>query len=266
MNNQTLFVDTLMYSNTADQNIYTLTIRQQPKKARQCSFKDKVDRRPIDPPPIVQLHETGSISFNDYRNSSNFFLHATLADAMNNNDIHYFNGLQTTTGSVAQTLYKLRDLDNIEGAFFVFADISIRIEGVFKLKFTLYKINDSNDVVKICQAFSSPFQVFSPKTFPGMSGSTELTRLFSEQGMRIRTRKILRKKNDSPTNRATMNPQRTNLQFILNTNHQDLSTSSAFSHDNSHVMSMEHILSSSNSSISISRKSDISNTATIQTS
>lgn len=62
-----------------------------------------------------------------------------------------------------QSLHKLKDTNNagkcvlwnmrksvgyefangtiiIEGAFFIFSDISIRIEGIFKLKFTLFEI------------------------------------------------------------------------------------------------------------------------------
>ncbi|EPB87582.1 hypothetical protein HMPREF1544_05564 [Mucor circinelloides 1006PhL] len=127
--------------NSNNPNIkYALTVQQQPQKARLCSFKDKVDRRPLDPPPIVQLHQSNNMNFNDYQNSANFFLHTTLANANDNSDIHYVNGVRTTAGSVVQSLHKLKDTNNTEGAFFVFADISIRIEGVFKLKFTLFQI------------------------------------------------------------------------------------------------------------------------------
>ncbi|KAL7319193.1 hypothetical protein PS15m_002360 [Mucor circinelloides] len=170
---------------------YALTVQQQPQKARLCSFKDKVDRRPLDPPPIVQLHQSNNMNFNDYQNSANFFLHTTLANANDNSDIHYVNGVRTTAGSVVQSLHKLKDTNNTEGAFFVFADISIRIEGVFKLKFTLFQIKGIQ-VERICSIFSDPFRVYSPKTFPGMSESTDLTRSFSDQGVRIRIRKEAR--------------------------------------------------------------------------
>ncbi|KAL9541144.1 hypothetical protein PS6_010441 [Mucor atramentarius] len=167
---------------------YALTVQQQPQKARLCSFKDKVDRRPLDPPPIVQLHQSNNMNFNDYQNSANFFLHTTLANANDNSDIHYVNGVRTTAGSVVQSLHKLKDTNNTEGAFFVFADISIRIEGVFKLKFTLFQIKGIQ-VERICSIFSDPFRVYSPKTFPE---STDLTRSFSDQGVRIRIRKEAR--------------------------------------------------------------------------
>ncbi|KAL9556058.1 hypothetical protein MBANPS3_002054 [Mucor bainieri] len=137
---------------------YALTVQQQPQKARLCSFKDKVDRRPLDPPPIVQLHQSNNMNF------------------------------KTTAGSVVQSLHKLKDTNNTEGAFFVFADISIRIEGVFKLKFTLFQIKGIL-VERVCSVFSDPFRVYSPKTFPE---STDLTRSFSDQGVRIRIRKEAR--------------------------------------------------------------------------
>ncbi|KAI9355465.1 velvet factor-domain-containing protein [Pilaira anomala] len=170
---------------------YSLVMRQQPQKARLCSFKDKVDRRPLDPPPIVQLYQNDTVQFNDYYNSANFFLHTTLVNSVDDSDLNYANGNRTTAGSVVQSLHKLKDTNNSEGAFFIFADISVRIEGIFKLKFTLFQINGM-DVERLCSVYSQPFQVYSPKTFPGMSESTDLTRSFSDQGVRIRIRKETR--------------------------------------------------------------------------
>ncbi|KAF9054017.1 velvet factor-domain-containing protein [Panaeolus papilionaceus] len=45
-------------ANTYDpspRRIYELIVRQEPKQARMCGVGGKADRRPIDPPPIVQL-------------------------------------------------------------------------------------------------------------------------------------------------------------------------------------------------------------------
>ncbi|KAI9314582.1 velvet factor-domain-containing protein [Dichotomocladium elegans] len=94
-------------------------------------------------------------------------------------------------GSVVQSLHKLKDVDDKDGGFFIFADISVRHEGHFKLKFTLFRIVE-NDVYRLCSVVSNAFQVYSPKTFPGMSESTFLTRCFSDQGVRIRIRKEIR--------------------------------------------------------------------------
>lgn len=86
------------------------------------------------------MESNGSIVCSDYHNSANFFLHATLVNAIDDIDLNSANGNRTTAGSVVQSLHKLKDTNNAEGAFFIFADISIRIEGLFKLKFTLFQI------------------------------------------------------------------------------------------------------------------------------
>ncbi|KAI7854123.1 velvet factor-domain-containing protein [Circinella umbellata] len=171
-----------------ERNRIQLVVRQQPVKARLCSFKEKVDRRPVDPPPIVQLIDRDNDP--SYLQNPYFFLYATLATTTGD-DLHFSNNTRTTAGSVVQSLHKLKDVDNRDGGFFIFADISVRHEGFFKLKFTLFKIEQSH-VFRICSIFSDPFQVYSPKTFPGMSESTFLTRCFSDQGVRIRIRKETR--------------------------------------------------------------------------
>lgn len=94
-----------------------------------------------------------------YLHDPYFFLYATLATT-DGEDLHFTNGTRTTAGSVVQSLHKLKDIDdkgNVippktkehtlylwssfqDGGFFIFADISVRHEGFFKLKFTLFKI------------------------------------------------------------------------------------------------------------------------------
>ncbi|OZJ06625.1 hypothetical protein BZG36_00377 [Bifiguratus adelaidae] len=165
------------YVNTrerADPDSYDLIIRQQPVHARLCSFKEKVDRRPIDPPEYLQ---------NPY-----FFMYACLANADTRQELNFVNGNRTTAGTVVQSPYRLKDVDNTDGGFFIFPDMSVRMEGVFRLKFSLFDIVDG-DVTLIKSIFSEPFTVYSPKQFPGMSESTFLTRSFSDQGVRIRIRK-----------------------------------------------------------------------------
>ncbi|KAI9254278.1 velvet factor-domain-containing protein [Sporodiniella umbellata] len=165
---------------------YSLAILQQPKKARLCSFKEKVDRRPIDPPPVVQIlcdRPDDSLLTDPY-----FFLYATLSDLSGDSELHFINGNKTTAGAVVQSLHKLKHLDNADGGFFVFSDISVRLEGIYRLKFTLFRM-EGESVQALSSILSDPFQVYAPKSFPGMSESTFLTRYFSEQGVRIRIRK-----------------------------------------------------------------------------
>jgi len=48
----------------------------------------------------------------------------------------------------------------------------------------------------ICTAMSEPFKVYSAKKFPGMCESTELSKKFAEQGIRIPVRHSAEKNAD----------------------------------------------------------------------
>ncbi|RKP38548.1 velvet factor, partial [Dimargaris cristalligena] len=90
-------------------------------------------------------------------------------------------------GSVVSSIYHAKDTDNVEGAFFVFPDISVRVEGTYRLKFSLFEIVGS--VVYFCKSvLSSPFTVYSAKKFPGMDPSTSLSQTFAKQGLKVRMR------------------------------------------------------------------------------
>ncbi|KAI8082964.1 velvet factor-domain-containing protein [Halteromyces radiatus] len=187
-------------SSTYDKSIphkYKLKVLQQPSKARLCSFKEKVDRRPIDPPPIVQLYCTchpqqqqQQCHYNFLHNPY-FFLYANLTSITDDTDLYIHHGHRTTAGAVVQSLHKLKDTDNNDGGFFVFADVSVRLEGNYRLKFTLFEIAGEH-VKRLVSVISNPFTVYSPKHFPGMSESSLLTKSFSDQGVRIRIRKDTR--------------------------------------------------------------------------
>ncbi|KAI8329215.1 velvet factor [Chlamydoabsidia padenii] len=177
---------------------YQLKIIQQPSKARLCSFREKVDRRPIDPPPIVQLYCTchrhqhqNDQCQHDFLHNPYFFLYANLTSTTDDADLYIHHGHRTTAGAVVQSLHKLKDPDNKDGGFFIFADISVRLEGNYRLKFTLFEIV-GDQVQRWVSVISDPFTVYSPKYFPGMSESSLLTKSFSDQGVRIRIRKDTR--------------------------------------------------------------------------
>ncbi|KAI9310712.1 velvet factor-domain-containing protein [Dichotomocladium elegans] len=162
-----------------------LIIRQQPGRARLCSFKDKVDRRPIDPPPIVELSSHHPCMLHD----PFIFLYATLVSFDGHHDLFLnSHAVQSIAGAAVQSPHQLKNVGNSRGAFFVFSDLSVRIEGHFRLKFTLYRIL-GYQVSQITSVLSDVFQVFSPKAFPGMSESTALTKWFSDQGVRVRIRR-----------------------------------------------------------------------------
>ncbi|CAJ0854569.1 6700_t:CDS:2 [Entrophospora sp. SA101] len=128
------FVSTSDKQTPLDSSHFRLIIRQQPKQARLCNSKERGNRRPIDPPPIIQL------KVDEY------------------------------------------------GGFFVFGDISIRVEGRYRLRFSLFEVI-KNEVIHLQSIISDIFTIYSAKAFPGASESTFLSRSFSDQGVRIRIRK-----------------------------------------------------------------------------
>lgn len=103
---------------------------------------------------------------------------------------------EALTGTLASSLYRLKDIDNTDGGFFVFGDVSVKVEGTFRLKFSLFEVisrtaqtDPGDEVAHLKSVISHPFTVYPNKTFPGMSPSTFLSRSFCDQGVRIRIRK-----------------------------------------------------------------------------
>ncbi|TGZ78716.1 hypothetical protein EX30DRAFT_383404 [Ascodesmis nigricans] len=166
---------------------YELIIRQGPKRARVAGVKDK-DRKAVDPPPIIQLklRDESDVAQN-YLQSPYFFMAANLyradVDAPAQMAPH-----QALAGTLVSSLHRLKDINNDDGGFFVFGDLSVKIEGEFRLKFSLYEMV-KNEVVHIQSVTSEVFQVFAAKNFPGMTESTFLSRSFGDQGVRLRIRK-----------------------------------------------------------------------------
>ncbi|KAI8993334.1 velvet factor-domain-containing protein [Pilobolus umbonatus] len=170
------------------QNTFQLIIKQQPVHSRMCGI---VDRRPIDPPPVVQIKL--NTPKNDMEKlselSSYLFLIALLIpadDSQEQPDILLHSKL--TVGRTVSSLYILRDLDGKDGAFFVFSDISVRTEGIYRLRMCLFDIRQSTVNYNI-SVTTNPFTVYSAKTFPGMYRSCLLVQSFARQGLKIRIRK-----------------------------------------------------------------------------
>ncbi|KAF8880753.1 velvet factor-domain-containing protein [Infundibulicybe gibba] len=227
------------------QREYQLTVRQEPKQARMCGVGGKADRRPIDPPPIVQLrvidpstHHTtasgrrrrgsnasapstpppmsptlpGSSGRHDSSRDSRdgrdvggatqsflqnpyYFMFASLAKPDDDAELHWLKDGRTrcTTGSVVSSLYHLKDPqhNNEDAGFFVFPDLSVRTEGSYRLKLSLFEVVGSN--VRHCKSiYSAPFYVYTAKKFPGMEESTPLSCSLADQGIKIRIRKDIR--------------------------------------------------------------------------
>ncbi|KAF9110639.1 hypothetical protein BGX27_006060 [Mortierella sp. AM989] len=168
---------------------YVLVIRQQPQRAKVCGVKER-DRRTIDPPPIVQikLADPTSDRNKDYLQSPYLFMCCNIVHANDPNGEIVAPAHRALAGTVVSSLNRLKDVDNSDGGFFVFGDMSVRIEGRFCLRFTLFELIEGQ-VVHVMTTLSNPMIAHPSKTFPGMSESTFLSRSFSDQGVRIRIRK-----------------------------------------------------------------------------
>jgi hypothetical protein len=167
---------------------YELKIRQEPRRAKVCSNKEK-ERRPIDPPPIIQLKikDDRQDPCHNYLQSPHLFVCVDLFAANESTSVQA-NVNNALAGTSVSSLYRLKDIDNSDGGFFVFGDLSVRIEGQFRLRFYLFEVQKA-DVCFLQSITSDVFQVYSAKQFPGMLDSTFLSRSFSDQGVRIRIRK-----------------------------------------------------------------------------
>jgi hypothetical protein len=110
-------------------------------------------------------------------------------------------GADASAGEIVQTPERLRGMDGRAGQLCVFAKLSVRMPGVFCLKFTLYR-NDEwvmpsrsllrlrRGIAEIAHTISDTFEVLSPKMFKGMKESTALTRHLAAQGLKVKLRNV----------------------------------------------------------------------------
>lgn len=108
-------------------------------------------------------------------------------------------------------------------AYFIFPDLSVRHEGWYRLKFSLFEgVKNEADadmgkpfvhsgtsnskylppvrhesMANRLEVQSIPFQVYSAKKFPGLATSTTLSKLVAEQGCRVRIRRDIRQRKRS---------------------------------------------------------------------
>ncbi|KAF9933245.1 hypothetical protein FBU30_006013 [Linnemannia zychae] len=103
-------------------------------------------------------------------------------------------------GSLVVSPILLNNPEGVPGWYFSFPDLSIRTEGTYTLKFSLMRFGsfdfssseDGQSSMLVAEEISEPFQVFSAKKFPGMTESTELSKAFAKQGLKIPIRNDLR--------------------------------------------------------------------------
>jgi Velvet factor len=151
--------------------------------------------------------------------NANFFLFATLdvARPIANGRMHPSPAIPVLTGCpVAGANYLDRPSP---AAYFLFPDLSVRHEGWYRLSFNLYEATKDAEDFDIdrparnpdlqvitpqpppktqesmawrLEVKSTPFQVYSAKKFPGLSESTEMSRIVADQGCRVRIRRDIR--------------------------------------------------------------------------
>ncbi|EXJ93503.1 hypothetical protein A1O1_01895 [Capronia coronata CBS 617.96] len=201
---------------------YHLEVVQQPEKARACGSgpRSSADRRPVDPPPVVELRVFCNDSDITMLYDATFMLYASLevARPIASGKMHTPPAIPVLTGvAVASAAYLDRPK---KAAYFIFPDLSVRHEGWYRLKFSLFEgvkheadadqgmpfVHSSPSTDKLTapvrhesmanrlEVQSVPFQVYSAKKFPGLNTSTYLSKLVAEQGCRVRIRRDIRQR------------------------------------------------------------------------
>lgn len=76
-----------------------------------------------------------------YLENPYYFMYAMLCHADTDEELHLLGDGKTryTSGSCVSCLYHLKDIDGSHQGFFVFPDLSIRVEGRYRLKLCLFE-------------------------------------------------------------------------------------------------------------------------------
>jgi hypothetical protein len=168
-----------------------LAVTQQPEEALITTPGKEKARKPLDPPPICEFMVGHDADPNQqFLQNPYIFATVSLVDAVEN--LPYDGSGETSLcGTLVSSLNCLKDHHNKNGGFFVWGDISVKVAGNFRLRFTVHEFQQGNSPGVVClgQAFSAVFKVRHPKDFQGLRASTLLSRSFSEQGVRLRIRK-----------------------------------------------------------------------------
>ena len=130
-----------------DNSEYALSIKQQPLRARMAGQGEKSDRRPLDPPPVISLRlrrasaqKRKELTDDDYVSPTlthSLFMFASLVGEHDDKEVYMLDGSRTkhVTGSVVSSLFHLKDQ-----SCFVFPDLSVRTEGRWRFKMSMYEI------------------------------------------------------------------------------------------------------------------------------
>ncbi|CAE6435978.1 unnamed protein product [Rhizoctonia solani] len=93
---------------------------------------------------------------------------------------------------------KVNDTEGKNVILFVFADLSVKIEGHFVYRYRCFnlfsRVAGSDDVPITAELFSGIFVIYSTKEFPGLQASTQLTKHLGRWGVRVNLRESSRGK------------------------------------------------------------------------
>lgn len=111
-------------------------------------------------------------------------------------------------GAAVASASVLKDEQDKWCIFFVFQDISVRTEGVYRIKLMFVNLEVRGRVgtgvaEALAETYTDPFTVYSPRRFPGMLDPTPLSRKLASQGIKIPVRndkKKQRRRNDGDDN------------------------------------------------------------------
>ncbi|CAO3654061.1 unnamed protein product [Cunninghamella echinulata] len=182
-------------------NCYQLNLRQQPQRAK-ISIINERDRRTIEPPPILQL-QWNDCSPDETKKRLQcpfYFMMVTLLSADTNKLLPTEEYL---SGSTVSSLYRLRDINDEDGGFFIFGDLYCKKQGYYKLQFSLFEM-EGEQVYTRKTILSNAFHTYLPKNYPGPVEATLLSQSFSEQGVKLRLRKEHRSKLIAPSKKRKL--------------------------------------------------------------
>jgi hypothetical protein len=174
-----------------------------------------VELRIFESDPGNDMHKT-DITF---AYNANFFLFATLDTARPIAQGRVSGQPPTCPVLTGVPVAGIAYLDRpAQAGYFIFPDLSVRHEGIYRLNFNLYEeVKDAKDADQDTplpspeslapsskptapksflhfrlEVKSLPFTVYSAKKFPGLATSTALSRVVAEQGCRVRIRRDVR--------------------------------------------------------------------------
>jgi hypothetical protein len=187
---------------------YKIIVRQQPVCARACGNGEK-DRRVIDPPPIIQLlveDPAASKAEVQRRLQDAYTVSCTIWSESGKEEVDRIPDeriKRRLTGQLAACPFVGRDDAGNSGTFFCFPDLSVRTQGIYRLRFTIIAMSAARAIGTrlpvLGSTLSDKFTVYAPKDFPGMKLSTPLTVTLRAQGAYLNINKIAKPKKGKGT-------------------------------------------------------------------